>query len=558
MNLDAIPPELLTPPRTVTTRKTGYTHLPMLAVRKGEYLTEDGLTGPVEDIDWRGMSPHYVIGYGLANLVWHLNRRYRDDPSWQWLVHSPDGSVDELIPQQKTIVNFFGFQQPADGPRERRRGSRHEANHYFYCLDAMTFYANDSYSLANTTLRGLLEWGVTIRQYCQEENLPLRATSSGIAAQYLRDLRFYPTARRKVPKWINAQVRDVLPGNHYRLHVSTKTGMRYSALVIDQKRAHHYHAEHTPMPNANTLFGRGDTKGLQNDSFTLDQCGDFYGLYHLRLSLPRGRHPHWSPILNQRKSGEGYFVFSNELSMLRDFGYRVTGITALWGSYEKDSGLPAYARHCQSQLDKYNDAPWLKPLLLATYGLLAMKPRTRSAIYRQAKHGEPTSVLAGGVKQLHGLLIDYTKGQKIDPAIANVLQRGLIEAATRAESLGLADYLTQNGQWVLHVYADAVIVEDNPERPLPFLPEPWRIKQRLTDWHPINEQSYVSVEDTKLPGIGRESVLRGSLGTVGYAARPDFKRAHIIRQAREAQNGNGDRPTVGAIPSGPPARLGDL
>jgi hypothetical protein len=55
-------------------------------------------------------------------------------------------------------------------------------------------------------------------------------------------------------------VRPYLPGGHY--DAFTDAGQRMeSALYIDQETAHHYAAETTPLPNANSVRAIGYTKG---------------------------------------------------------------------------------------------------------------------------------------------------------------------------------------------------------------------------------------------------------------------------------------------------------
>ena len=527
-------------PQVVKPRQRGFVHYPLLIVRRGQGLFESGELVEVSGIDWRRIKPHLVVGVNVPYLLRQLEDRYDGkDPDWNWKAADKTLEVGQATKQQRTIVDYFGFKTP------RENSDRYDT-HYHYCLDALSFYSN-TYTLTDEqtdTHRGLLEWAMTLRDFCKEQDIAMRSTAAGVAAQFLRDPRFYPKERRKVPKAINARIREELPGNCYLLSVSTKSKRRWSALELDQRNAHHYHAEHTALPDANSLHAFGDFVELKEVCDHGNPRPDFLGLYYLRLE--RGRHGRtaWSPLDHgrNRRVFDG-FVFSNELPYLRDLGWRVLGTVAGWGSRERDTGLSRYARFCQSELEARGAPNWLKPLLLCTYGLLAVKPKVPGAVYKQStsETAEPFDLFTGG-KLLHGLLVSHTKGVKIEPGIANVLHRGMIEAATSTESLSLAKYLTSRGLWVLQVYADSLIIEDDSSRPVPeaALIAPWRIKQRLTDYRPINTQAFTSIEKTRNPGVSRAEVLATSLGTVGQAPYKDRIEAltgRILRPSTQKQMG---------------------
>ena len=198
-------------------------------------------------------------------------------------------------------------------------------------------------------------------------------------------------------------------------------------------------------------------------------------------------------------------------------GFRVRGVRAAWGSCHRDTGIAKYAKWANEQIDTYGNPAWLKPILLALYGALASKPRYAESVFRLAKRGEPVTIITGH-NQLEG--VHVKSSHELEPHIANVIHRGMIEAATRSESVGLAQHLTLLGQRILHIYADAVIVEVNEDNPLPELPEPWRLKRTLTHWEPINEQSYKSDQESKLPGVTRDEAILHRQRVPGVAPRP--------------------------------------
>jgi hypothetical protein len=108
--------------------------------------------------------------------------------------------------------------------------------------------------------------------------------------------------------------------------------------------------------------------------------------------------------------------------------------------------------------------------------------------------------------------------QKLEPGIVNVIQRGMIEAATRSESIALAQYLEHKGQRILAIYADAVIIEQDDDRPLPLLFDPWEVKRTLNHYQPINTQAFTSDSMTRLPGVSQE-LRQYRQHAPGYAPR---------------------------------------
>src|SRR5215469_3302776 len=304
----------------------------------------------------------------------------------------------------------------------------------------------------------------------------------GISSQLLTDSRFYPNARRKVPVKTNERAREWLPGNYYKLNVIPSPDRSYTAYELDQHRAHHYHAQRLRFPHADHLYAYGYFRNL-SDYYRDKPSPDFMGLYCLDLLPPRfGRAYAWLGVDRQLAYR---FVHTNELSHLLDIGYKVLGIRAAWGSHHRDTGLNRVAEWCCEQLDRYDDARWLKPLLLSTYGSLACRATNAEAIFKRAKGGPETLILTGS-RSFVGKRV--RRPQKLEPGFVNVLQRGMIEAATRSETIGCAQYLEHMGQRVLHVYADALFVEFSDELPLPILPEPWRIKREHTHFCPESMQ----------------------------------------------------------------------
>lgn len=485
---DELPP----PPRIVKPRNRKYKRLPVVVVSGGMCISEDAQLEPADKLtfDLHTRDSTLFVTLGAGDFVAGLNDIFSvsHPDSWQWRVTEQEKNIVKpggfrVAARVTTVVHYFGF----------------KGGNYHKVIDPVVMYGrklDDVWPGDAPEATKLMLWGRSIRDFCDENCMEVRPTIGSMSAQFLTDRRFYPRARRKVPYLINERARPEQPANYYALGVTPST-REFTAWYLDQRRAHHYHARTTHLPDANDLHAHGRFVDLAEITFDRIEP-DFCGLYCLHLQLPKNRERmlHWI-----RPEAPYDFVFSNELPLLLDMGYRVNGVIAAWGSHQQDTGLRRYACWADQQLDNYADAPWVKPLLLATYGTLATRPSWGETIFRLAKRGEPAQIHTGH-KHLSGLQTRAPK--RLEPKIANVIHRGMIEAATRADSIGLAHWLMQQRFRVLSIYADAVIVQDDDESTLPDLPEPWRLKTTLNHLQFINKQAFVSGEMTKIPGVNRE------------------------------------------------------
>lgn len=494
---------LAPPPRTIRPRARTFKHLPVVAISNGQWLDEQGQLGDTKHFqyDLPQCPSTLFVKLGAADFLSELDAHFAewDGDRWQWRVSTserdiitPDGF--RVATRISTVVHYFGF----------------KGGCYHKIIDPVTMYGHGLDKIwpgEQPRLTKLLRWGVALRDFCDKNSMEVRPTMGAISSQFLTDRRFYPRKRRKVPAAINERVRHELPGNHYQLDVAPSSKREFSAWYLDQSRAHHYHARTIQLPDANSLYAYGFFKTLEGIAFT-GISPNFYGLYCLDLKPPKGGdHGAWG--LNPHKPAS--FVFSNELPHLTDMGYTVLGVRAAWGSERQDAGLARYAKWSEKQLTHYGDAAWLKPLLLSTYGVLATRPRTGEAVFKLAKSGEAVTLVTGN-HELSGLMVRSSK--RLEPGIANVLHRGMIEAGTRSESVGLAQWLTTQGFRVLSIYADAVMVENDGDNNLPSLPAPWRCKEELNHLQFVSKQAFISGEMTKLPGVTGElrAYARNSTG----------------------------------------------
>ena len=498
-------------PKIVKPRRARRTRLPIIAVEGDEALTEQGELWTLDELVNRlpDLPRTLFVAVGGADFLAHLNGIFTaTHPNvWQWRAtdnarraygNHPTSKLRHTG-RVKIAVSYFGF-------KRRDGGTFHKL------IDPVTMYGHRFSSVHpgdGPVIMRLMEWATILRDFCDDNNLEVQPTMGAISSQLLTDSRFYPEARRKVPAPTNQRVREQLPGNHYRLLVPV--GDRdYTVHNIDQRRAHHYHAQTIAFPHADHLYAYGYFKNLTQ--YYHDQPSpDFFGLYCLDLLAPvAGWYHSWlaPPVKRETEVGRELshrFVYTNELPHLFDMGYRCLGVRAAWGSHHRDTGLNKLAGWCCEQLDRYCDAKWLKPLLLSTYGTLAARATDAEAIFRQASKGSAKTVLTGR-RSLTGIVA--RRPQKLEPAYVNVLQRGMIEASTRSESIGMTQHLEHLGHRVLSIYADGLFVEVNEDNPLPELFDPWRLKLTHTHWRAENPQAYSSDQETKRPGNYRDQTDR--------------------------------------------------
>lgn len=494
------------PPRVVKPRRLGYVHRPLIAVDKDTVLTERGEVFTLSDLPTLTLTEpsSIVVCHHPASMVRELDKVLGENPLWQFRATPVERDCHGVNKKhvgkiRDTTISFFGL-----------KGKNKKAGKYHYPVSPTSIAlltANEirrSIPEPTDTVFKLMEWGKDLREFLREQDLVLRPTAGGIAGQLLRDKRFYPDPRRKVPKRHNAAAREYLPGNYYRLYHATPQ-YPYRATYLDQKNAHHNAASSIAFPHSDGLRAKGRFHSLQG-SYVKHHSRHFerviaeYGLFYLTLEVPQldALRDFALPCLGYKAGTKNAYVFSNELPYLRELGVRVRHIIASWTSREHETGLNRYAEWAGEEVAGADTArkPWLKPTLLAPYGILAAKPKHVAFGYKQAKNSVEKQYPASP-----GFLTVQEKRQehKSEPPTANVIARGMIEAETRLRSLRLARELTRQGHTVLAVYADSVFVTSDTE--LPLLPEPWRVEAHLTNLRFHSSTAFSSNELTKTPGV---------------------------------------------------------
>lgn len=493
--------------------------LPIIAVSLSDqvaFLERTSEVVPITDLPGLVRSEPSSI-WACANVAWlvaQLDKALDASPLWQFRAAPYRRDVVSVRnvgfvrkPQVTgTIVSYFGY-----------KGQAKHKGHWHYPLDPVVFTAD--LSVRSSHVRDLFTWAEDVRAWCQQNRLTITPTAGGLAGQLLRDPRFYPEARRKVPRKTNARARAALPGNHYALYA--RESEVTDAVYLDMTAAHHNAALDTTFPHADGLYARGHFRALDPTDTTVptDTWADrhskkyrqlmeaSHGLLLCAMSVPdeatsAARFP--LPIASRTGRYLGW-VYTNEVQYLLDSGVSIDSIHAAWVSFRPDPGLNRYASFALAAIAAAEGSrkEWLKPALLSAYGILAARPRTQEFGYKRADRGVTKHYPAGNGVLTVKAHISMTE-QEV--ATVNVIHRGLIEAETRLRSLRMARYLTERGCRVLSIYADAVMVEAGA--PLPLLPHPWAIKQELTRLRFLHPTQFHSTEMVKLPGVRREGIER--------------------------------------------------
>lgn len=510
-------------PRIVHPRKTGYTHFPLMAVdlEGGQWVTEQGEVFSLDSLPscLPGLEPAIVIVPDAPRLLAHLNSFYSENPLWQYRVTPLKRQVikanGELSKWKigSTLVNFFGW--------TRQHGR--QRNRYHYPLDPNLFCrapVEDFLPDGPNYLLRLMWWGVDVRDWCKSQDLKVSPTAGGLAAQLLKDPRWWPEKRRKVPRATNERIRPRLPGNYYRLYANE--GQEYNATYLDQKSAHHTIATSLAFPHPDTLNARGffdvpDVPGVTvpegrpwlkaGTAAFQRMTTQAHGLLYAKVSVPHMRADAitlpWARTAGTRMA----WIYTNELDLVRDLGIRIEHITGAWCSFDTDPGVNGYARFALGELEKATSERkrWMKATLLATYGIMAAKPSEQEFGFYRAEGGEERMYPAGS-SMIPARA--FKRGER-EGVLVNVLYRGMIEAEQRRRSLLLARELRGAGMRILAIYADSVFVEQGP--PLPLLPPEWRIESHLDALYFNSATHFTSRQLTKLPGVKRDTIERVQL-----------------------------------------------
>lgn len=381
-------------------------------------------------------------------------------------------------------------------------------------------------------------WAGDVLDWCRQAGVNIRPGRGGIASQFLTDSRWWPERRRKVPRRLNAEARDELPGNYYRLFSDDHHAR---ALELDQKSSHHNIAARVTFTDSDTLHGYGATGDRAATSTRLlcrpgssrwDELRAMVGLFYVRVRVGLPAVTRSLPLPQIAAAGEHVIpVWSTELADIEHEPHvEVVGIVGAIVSRTTSDALNGYARWALDQLAEHSENArrmlWLKPLLLAVYGTMAQSPKPHVSFST-----EPTARSTSEMVVLGNRLVDVHVARSVraqEPRYVNVPDRGIIEAETRAETVRVARAIEELHEQertaeLVALYADSVLVapgarlgslagdgDEHDEwvrevesRARAAARGVWRSSE-LTQLRMLAVNAYQSAEVTKRPGVSRE------------------------------------------------------
>lgn len=490
-------------PKVVTPRKRGYVHRWIIAVRSELAISEHGeiIDDPAtfaaanEGHVWIVDDPAWLLNVMVAAHGTHLDFNYQ-------IITSEDDSPVRFV---KSRVTRFGFRckhEKGTPEHDACEYRRRRAMHTVWSPSDMS--PNPGKLLTDFTHGSLLELATDIRDWCEGENIPLPSTLAGIANSLLRDERFWPEPRGRVPRATNENVRRFLPGVYSDF--KGERGRRYHAVSLDQRTAYHVAAQQIATPDPTTLFARGyfntpDKCPIWAEPGTVlyDRTINQAGIVYVQVSVYPLRSNQVRPPAVKDAGRYRCALYTNEVELCEDNGVKIEGITAAWTSTRSDSGLPLYGAYAEKQIEaaSFLRKRWLKPTLHALYGLLATRPRhVKIGHLRGSAKTDAIARIGFG----HEFPVKQADLGVIQPITANVAMLGVLQSEIRARSLRLARTLMEAGANVLHIHADGLHVEGE----IPLIPNEWRI-EGLSELEYLDGSSWISREKDCLPGRTQET-----------------------------------------------------
>lgn len=518
-------------PRIVTPRTRGYVHRVIIAVRDGIAIDEFGeliehpaqFAAANEGHVWIVDDPAWILTVMVAAHGDHPDFNYQ-------IVTSEDDAPVRFV---KSRVTRFGFRcrHAKDSPE---RGAcpyrRRRAMHTVWSPSDLS--PNPGKLLADFTHGSLLELATDIRAWCKDQGIPLPSTLAGIANSLLRDPRFWPDARGRVPRATNENVRKYLPGVYGELRVPRLTDNR-NAVSLDQRTAYHVAAQEIPTPDPTTLFARGYFNTPETSPIWAPLGTELYrrtmaqpGIVYVQVEVNHLRRYQVRPPAVSKPGRYRCALWTNEIPLCEANGVTVKGIVAAWTSTRADTGLPLYGAFAAAQITAASALRkrWLKPTLHALYGLLATRPR-RVKIGHLRGNAKIDTVARIGFG--HEFPVKQSDLGVIQPLTTNVAMLGVLQAEIRKRSFELARVLMESGATVLHIHADGIHVSGDS---LPLIPEGWKV-ETLTHLQYLDASSWIAEEGDSLPGRDerqRAEMIRHHSGLLLSPADPAHDRPNRI------------------------------
>jgi hypothetical protein len=438
-----------------------------------------------------------------VTLLNALLAAYQDVPAFSYQIIESREVEEGAVSHSSARLLRFGFKCRCSKEHRESVGctcgnppKRKDAMHVVWNPTEMSRDPNGY--LTSHTHQGLLQFGCDVRDWCKEQDIPIPTSLAGIAAGLLKDARFWPHDRGRVPRATNENVRKYLPGVYSELRAVTNR--RHRAMSLDQSRAYHVAAQEVPTPDPTTLYARGfyidpETSPMwcvRDDPVyvrTMGQPGIVFVQYSARPALKHECRPPWVKPGRNRAA-----VYTNEVTYAESQGVHIEGIVAAWTSSDSDTGLPKYGAWAHARIDEAGEftRTWLKPTLHAAYGLLAMRPRAVTVGHLRSKGANRKFILGLG----HEFTIPARELPVLTAPTTNTAMLGVLQAEIRTRSLMMATHLSEEGLEILHIHADGIHVAGDE---LPLIPSGWTVKER-TNLEYLDNVSWLSDQGDTLPG----------------------------------------------------------
>lgn len=457
-----------------------------------------------------------IVTIDDLSLISLLHRVYASD--WFRRTHCPDDfdAFQFALSEEERDIDY----RP-DAPRITQiqhrvisagfRRKHNRKGHYYRIISAPKYLAASSLRDHKWSLVDLLRFGQIGADFCQDSGIPMMASAGATASKLLRLPRYYENPRRRVPRATNEKARPALRGHPYKLFVEPMRPV--TAIEFDQSAAHPHAAATIPMPSANNLYGGFDFASerdydkpppyLWRGSLLYEREIVKPGLFYLKLYGPT-KHSDFCPTEWQHEGPFHDYVVSNEIGWLKELGIQIDGIIARWTSPTVDEGIQRYAQDALAAGESLSgfQRAIVKAIFLAGLGVLGAKPHKVKVL----RGHEITGGCEFTVPTRDGPLAIYRKEmrQTYQLAIANLIQRAMIERECAKRSWQLAAELQGKGWQVVCIYADSVFATPPAaQMTLTDLPAPWREKGVHTNLQFKTATTYVSDQASKMPGVPR-------------------------------------------------------
>lgn len=484
-------------------RRRGFKHRPIITIVDGVGMTEAGEVVRNLPMFATSSEPHIWVTFDVLSVALPLKDALGHTDWFTWdFADARDPELEAEGYMSKAHLTSFGFDRkdPDGNHRNPPPGIRKQARHVMWDPSRMFSDPSVGADHLHNDHASLMRFATDVRAWCQDQDLPLRATLPGLAAMLLRDPRFWPNDRGRVPRATNEAIRRYLPGVHQRRLFPTRKHVPM-ALALDQRRAYHRAAQEVATPDPSTLYARGYFVDPENAPELWAEPGDELfertigqpGLVAARVAARAAQRELRIPAVDKVKGSQVIYLWTNEVPYAESTGLVIEGLVAAWTSMNTDTGLPRYGAWAESQIDHASDYRrfWLKPTLHAAYGLLGARQRTLIRASRFGR-GTPAVYFVG----TEAFTVMERRGHTGATPLANVAMLGVLQAEIRRRTLAMGTDLIRHGVPVLHVHADGLHIAPVQT---PFTPHGWTMES-ITNLVYEDDVSWTTDQRDVLPG----------------------------------------------------------